>query len=97
MGMGEGERGRCLLLSWHGSCFAVVQGLVHRFTSAVEETKRELELVSSDMDASFSLQLATKLSSEDLPQKLQDASLVSRATLQAHMKQVCPIPPLQTL
>ena len=65
-----------------------VQGLVHRFTSAFEETKRELEVLTSDMDASFNLQLATKLSSEELPQKLQEASLVSRATLQAHMKQV---------
>ncbi|KAL3133626.1 hypothetical protein ABBQ32_008144 [Trebouxia sp. C0010 RCD-2024] len=64
------------------------QGLVHRFTSAFEETKRELEALTSDMDASFSLQLATKLSSEELPQKLQEANLVSRAALQAHVKQM---------
>lgn len=74
-----------------------VQGLVHRFTSAFEETKRELEVLTSDMDASFSLQLATKLSSEELPQKLQEASLVSRATLQAHMKQVRLMSPFQTI
>lgn len=68
-----------------------LQGLVHRFTSAFEETKRELEALTSDMDASFSLQLATKLSSEELPQKLQEANLVSRAALQAHVKQVHPM------
>ena len=68
-----------------------VQGLVHRFTSAFEETKRELEALTADMDASFSLQLAAKLSSEELPQKLQEANLVSRATLQAHVKQVRPM------
>lgn len=66
----------------------VAQGLVQRFTSAFEETKRELEGVSNDMEQSFSLQLATKLNSEELPQKLQEASLVSRASLQAHVKQV---------
>ena len=69
---------------------------MHRFTSAFEETKRELEVLTSDLDASFSLQLAAKLSSEELPQKLQEASLVSRATLQAHMKQVRLMPPSQT-
>ena len=68
---------------------------MHRFTSAFEETKRELEVLTSDMDASFSLQLAAKLSSEELPQKLQEASLVSRATLQAHMKQVRLMSPAQ--
>jgi len=61
---------------------------VQRFTSAFEETKRELEAVTNDLEHSFSLQLATKLNSEELPQKLQEASLVSRATLQAHVKQV---------
>ena len=66
----------------------VAQGLVQRFTSAFEETKRELEGVTNDMEHSFSLQLATKLNSEELPQKLQEASLVSRASLQAHVKQV---------
>lgn len=75
----------------HDSCFGALQGLVHRFTSAFEETKRELESMTADMDASFSLQLATKLSSEELPQKLQEANLVSRATLQAHVKQVHPM------
>ncbi|DBA74957.1 hypothetical protein WJX77_011846 [Trebouxia sp. C0004] len=64
------------------------QGLVQRFTSAFEETKRELEGVTNDLEHSFSLQLATKLNSEELPQKLQEASLVSRASLQAHVKQV---------
>ena len=64
------------------------QGLVHRFTSAFEETKRELEGVTNDMEHSYSLQLATKLNSEELPQKLQEVSLVSRASLQAHVKQV---------
>lgn len=73
-----------------------VQGLVQRFTSAFEETKRELEALTGDMDASFNLQLAAKLSSEELPQKLQEASLVSRATLQAHMKQVHLMSPVQT-
>ena len=66
----------------------VAQGLVRRFTSAFEETKRELEGVTNDLEHSFSLQLATKLKSEELPQKLQEASLVSRASLQAHVKQV---------
>ena len=66
----------------------IAQGLVQRFTSAFEETKRELEAVTNDLEHSFSLQLATKLNSEELPQKLQEASLVSRATLQAHVKQV---------
>ncbi len=61
---------------------------MQRFTSAFEETKRELEGVTNDMEHSFSLQLATKLNSEELPQKLQEASLVSRASLQAHVKQV---------
>lgn len=69
---------------------AGVQGLVQRFTSAFEDTKRELEVLTSDLDASFTLQLAAKLNSEELPQKLQDASLVSRATMQAHVKQVRP-------
>lgn len=61
---------------------------MQRFTSAFEETKRELEGVTNDLEHSFSLQLATKLNSEELSQKLQEASLVSRATLQAHVKQV---------
>ena len=61
---------------------------MQRFTSAFEETKRELEGMSSDMDANLSLQLASKLNTEDLPQKLQEASLVSRASLQAQVKQV---------
>ena len=61
---------------------------MQRFTSAFEETKRELEGVTNDLEHSFSLQLATKLNSEELPQKLQEASLVSRASLQAHVKQV---------
>ena len=65
-----------------------VQSLVQRFTSAFEETKRELEGMSSDMDANLSLQLASKLNAEDLPRKLQEASLVSRASLQAQVKQV---------
>ena len=73
-----------------------MQGLLQRFTSAFEETKRELEALTGDMDASFTLQLAAKLSSEELPQKLQEASLVSRATLQAHMKQVRLMSLLQT-
>ena len=73
-----------------------LQGLVHRFTSAFEETKRELEVLTSDLDASISVQLAAKLSAEELPQKLQEASLVSRATLQAHMKQVRLVSPCQT-
>ena len=67
---------------------SAMQALVQRLTAAFEETKRELEVLTSDLDHSFSLQLATKLNSEDLPQKLQEASLVSRGTLQAHVKQV---------
>ena len=66
--------------------------MVQRFASAFEDTKRELEMLTSDLEASFSLQLAAKLNTEDLPQKLQEASLVSRATLQAHVKQVNPSP-----
>lgn len=67
-----------------------LQSMVQRFASAFEDTKRELEMLTSDLEASLSLQLAAKLNSEELPQKLQEASLVSRATLQAHVKQVPP-------
>ena len=72
-----------------------MQGLIQRFTSAFEETKRELEGVVNDLEHSVSLQLATKLNCEDLPQKLQEANLVSRATVQAHVKQVT-VTPLPT-
>ena len=65
-----------------------MQGLVQRFTGAFEETKRELEGLTHDLEHSLSLQLAAKLNCEELPQKLQEASLVSRATLQAQVKQV---------
>ena len=61
---------------------------MQRFTGAFEETKRELEGLTHDLDHSLSLQLAAKLNCEELPQKLQEASLVSRATLQAQVKQV---------
>ena len=68
---------------------------MHRFTNAFEDKKRELEVLTADLDASFSVQLAAKISSEELPQKLQEASLVSHATLQAHLKQVRLLSPWQ--
>lgn len=70
--------------------FGWAQGLVQRFTAAFEETKQKLQEVTSDLGRSLSLGLAAKLNSEDLPQKLQDANLVNRVTMSAHLKQVWP-------
>ena len=61
---------------------------MQRFTTAFEETKQELQDMTSDLERSLSLSLAAKLNSEDLPQKLQDANLVNRITTATHLKQV---------
>ena len=66
----------------------VGQGLVQRFTSAFEETKREVEGLIGDVDHSMGLQLASKLNSEDLAGRLQEASLVTRSALHTQLKQV---------
>lgn len=72
-----------------------VQGLVQRFTSAFEETKQELQAMTDDLEHSLSLTLAAKLNSTELPQRLQDANLVTRTTMAAHLKQVSMRPDLQ--
>lgn len=66
----------------------ILQSMVTRFTGAFEETKQELQAMTNDLDRSLSLSLAGKLNSADLPQKLQDANLITRTTMTAHLKQV---------
>lgn len=66
-----------------------MQSLVQRFTSAFEETKQELHAVTDDLDRNVNAVLAGKLNSADLPEALQDANLVNRATMAAQLKQVC--------
>ena len=72
-----------------------MQGLVQRFTSAFEETKQELQAMTDDLERSLSLTLAAKLNSAELPQRLQDANLVTHTTMAAHLKQVSIRPDLQ--
>ena len=70
---------------------------MQRFTSAFEETKQELQAMTDDLERSLSLTLAAKLNSSELPQRLQDANLVNRTTMAAHLKQVSIQPSLHLL
>lgn len=68
-----------------------MQSMVQRFTSAFEETKQELQSMTDDLDRRVNFTLAGKLNAADLPGKLQDANLVNRSTMAAHLKQVSPV------